>query len=135
VSASTAKALREARAEIAWLTGKLARAHVYTLPLTHEGGEAFTITLVRLEATDRWAIVAHRPMAAQVWLDGVWVDSYGIPAEAFTHDVVEAHRLADVLAAREGVEHAQWRLRHDAERPVTADEFLAEYATPRQVSA
>ena len=123
MSESTIKALRDARREIEWLKGKLNLAAVFGLPLPIEGGSALLITILRHERSDRYAIVRHRPMGAQVRIGDTWVDMHQIPAEAFAYDIVEAHRLSDQLAAEEADEHHQWQARHDAEQHTGAGEL------------
>lgn len=130
MSRPTVKQLRD---EIAWLEAKLATATGFTVPLTDQPGEVFADSLIR--NGDRFAIVRHRPMGAQAWIDGRWEPMFQIPDEAFAYSAVEAHRLADQLIADEIAEDAAWHAQL-AHRPASdADEHLDEFAQKKEVAA
>ena len=144
-NAQLQKDLKDARAELQtaveardaaqakWLAAKLGTAHGFGVPCTHVGGEALLVTLLR--NGDRWAIVRHRPMGAQVRIAGSWLDMHFVPAEAYQYNAVEAHRVADLLIAAEAAEDAAWRARRGDLPADLDDELLAEYASDRTVSA
>jgi hypothetical protein len=129
-----AQAERDAAlAEAKWLAAKLGTAHGFGVPCTHVGGEALLVTLLR--NGDRWAIVRHRPMGAQVWLNDAWWDVHYVPDSAYLYTAVEAHRIADERIAAEAAEDAAWRARRGDLPADLDDELLAEYASDRTVSA
>jgi hypothetical protein len=130
VSRPTIKQLQD---ENTWLKAKLATAlgfHV-PVPLTGEPDEVFVDAILR--QGDRFAIVRHRPMGAQAWIDGQWVPINHVPDDAFTFDAIEAHRKADELVAEELDEAIAWGLTFAQREPSGTEEHLAEFA--QEVSA
>lgn len=118
--------IKQLQDEIAWLEAKLATATGFTVPLTDQPTEVFADSLIR--CGDRFAIVRHRPMGAQAYIDGQWEPFWQLPEEAFAFDAVAAHRQADVLIAEEIAEDAAWHAQLAGRPASDADEQLAEFA-------
>jgi hypothetical protein len=124
--------MKQLRDENDWLKAKLATAHGFTVPLTDQPGNVFADSLIR--CGDRYAIVRHRPMGAQVFIDGHWEPVLNVPEAAFAYDAVEAHRLADELIAEEIAETEKWHIDFDTRPASGSEEHLAEYAS-KEVAA
>lgn len=119
---------KQLRDEITWLRAKLNTSlgfHV-PVPLTGQPNEVFVDAILRQD--DRFAIVRHRPMGAQAWIDGQWIPINHVPDDAFVFDAVEALRKADELVAEELAEAIAWGLTF-ADREPNTEEHLSEYAT------
>lgn len=119
--------IKQLQDENAWLRAKLATAlgfHV-PVPLTGQPNEVFVDVILRQD--DRFAIVRHRPMGAQAWIDGQWIPISHVPDQAFAFDAIEAHRKADQLVAEELAEAIAWGATFTTREP-GAEEHLAEYA-------
>lgn len=120
--------IKQLQDENAWLKAKLATSlgfHV-PVPLTGQPNEVFVDAILR--QGDQFAIVRHRPMGAQAWIDGQWLPINHVPDDAFAFDPVDALRKADELVAEELAEAIAFGLDFDS-REFGTEEHLDEYAT------